>query len=97
MVIRIRMTLVIRMRMLIRMRMVIRKKTRKRIRMKIVMKMVIMVKMVTYSHLESFIESGVPHLRLFLMLSRIPLNRLVARENVLTALFGNEFLSKFLM
>ena len=38
--------------------------------------------------MESFIESEVPHLRLFLMLSIMPLKRWVATENVLTALLG---------
>ena len=51
----------------------------------------------TYSHLESFIESGVPPLRLFLMLSMMPLKSLVPTENVLTVLLGNEVWYKFLM
>ena len=51
----------------------------------------------TLSLVESFIESEVPHLRLFLMLSMMPLKRWVATENVLTALLGNEVWSKFFM
>ena len=47
--------------------------------------------------LESFIESEVPHLRLFLMLSMMHLKRWVATENVLTILLGNEVWSKFLI
>ena len=47
--------------------------------------------------MESFIESEVPHLRLFVMLSMMPLKRWVVIENVLTALLGNEVLSKFFM
>ena len=38
---------------------------------------------------ESFIESEVPHLRLFLVKIMMPLKRWVATENVLTALLGN--------
>ena len=48
----------------------------------------------TLSLVESFIESEVPHLRLFLMLSMMPLKRWVATENVLTA---NEVWSKYFM
>ena len=47
--------------------------------------------------MESFIESEVPHIRLFLMLSMMLLKGWVATENVLTALLGNEVWSKFLM
>ena len=47
--------------------------------------------------MESFLESGVPHLRLFPTLSMMPLKRWVATENVLTALLGNEVWSKFFM
>ena len=53
------------------------------------------VKLYTYNHLESFIESEVPHLRLFPMLSMMPLKRGVA--NVLRALLGYEVWSKFFM
>ena len=41
----------------------------------------------TLSLVESFIESEVPHLRLFLLKSMMPLKRWVATEKVLTALF----------
>ena len=51
----------------------------------------------TYSHLESFIELEVPHLRHLPMLSMMPLKRGVATENVLTVLLGNEVWSKLLM
>ena len=44
----------------------------------------------TLSLVESFIESEVPHLRLFLVKSMMPLKRWVATEKVLTALLGNE-------
>ena len=44
----------------------------------------------TLSLVESFIESEVPHLRLFLVKRMMPLNRWVATEKVLTALLGNE-------
>ena len=40
--------------------------------------------------MKSFIESEVPHLRLFLVKSMIPLKRKVATEKVLTGLLGNE-------
>ena len=43
----------------------------------------------TLSLVESFIESEVPHLRLFLVKIMMPLKRWVATENVLTALLGN--------
>ena len=51
----------------------------------------------TLSIVESFIESEVPYLRLFLILSIMPLKRWVATENVLTALLENEVQSKFFM
>ena len=44
----------------------------------------------TLSPVESFIESEVPHLRLFLVKSMMPLKRWVATEKLLTALLGNE-------
>ena len=44
----------------------------------------------TLSLVESFIESKVPHLRLFLVKSMMPLKRWVVTEKVLTALLGNE-------
>ena len=44
----------------------------------------------TLSLVESFIESEVPHLKLFLVKSMMPLKRWVATEKVLTALLGNE-------
>ena len=40
--------------------------------------------------MESFIESEVPHLTLFLVKIMMPLKRWVVTENVLTALLGNE-------
>ena len=44
----------------------------------------------TLSLVESFIELEVPHLRLFLVKSVMPLKRCVATEKVLPALLGNE-------
>jgi hypothetical protein len=43
----------------------------------------------TLSLVENFIESEVPHLRLFLVKIMMPLKRWVATENVLTALLRN--------
>ena len=51
---------------------------------------VIMRNIIPMSLVESFIESKVPHLRLFLVKSKMPLKRWVATEKVLTALLGNE-------
>ena len=51
----------------------------------------------TKSHLKSFIKLEVPHLRLFLMLSMMPLKRCVATESVLTVLLENEVWFKLLM
>ena len=50
----------------------------------------------TQSHFESFIESEVPHLRLFLILSMMPLKRWVATAKVLTVLLRNKVQSIFL-
>ena len=47
------------------------------------------VMVITLSLVESFLESEVPHLRLFLVKIMMPLKRWVATENVLTALLGN--------
>ena len=44
----------------------------------------------TLSLVESFIESEVPHMKLFLVKSMMPLKRWVVTEKVLTALLGNE-------
>ena len=52
---------------------------------------------ITLSLVESFIESEVPHLRLFLVKSMMPLKRWVATEKVLTPLLGNEVWFKFFM
>ena len=51
----------------------------------------------TLCHFDGFIELGVPHLRLFLILSKISLKRCVATEIDLTALFKNEAMDNILM
>ena len=51
----------------------------------------------TLSRLKSFIESGVPPIRLFLMIIMIPLKRCVAKEFFLIALLSNDARNNFLM
>ena len=51
----------------------------------------------TLCHFDCFIELAVPLLRLFLILSMMPLKRCVAKEIDFTALLKNEALKTFLM
>ena len=52
---------------------------------------------ITLFHTESLIELVGPHLRLFLILDRLPLERSVLKEIVLIALLQNESWNKCLM
>ena len=53
--------------------------------------------MTTLFHTESLIGSVGPHLRLFLILIMLPLERSVLKEIVLIALLQNESWNKYLM
>ena len=57
---------------------------------KVLVSLELRYKVPTLSLVESFIESEVPHLKLFLVKSMMPLKRWVVTEKVLTALLGNE-------
>ena len=52
---------------------------------------------VTFFHTESLIGLVGPHLRLFLILDMLPLERSVLKEIVLIALLQNESWNKYLM
>ena len=51
----------------------------------------------TLCHFDGFIELAVPHLRLFLILSMMPLKRFVAKEIDFTALLKNEAWNNLVM
>ena len=53
--------------------------------------------LLTSSHLKSFFEPAVPRIRLFLMITMMPLKRCVVKGNYFTALLRHEARNKFLM